>query len=88
MGERGPGKREREQASSIGTLGELFERAAGSAKGVRFLDREERARFYPYAQMYARAARAGSSIVCHNAITPRYMRKSTSTEVRRPSQTQ
>ena len=62
MGERGPGKREREQASSIGTLGELFERAAGSAKGVRFLDREERARFYPYAQMYERAARAGAAL--------------------------
>lgn len=62
MGERGPGKREPEQASSIGTLGELFERAADSAKGVRFLDREERARFYPYAQLYERAARAGSAL--------------------------
>jgi acyl-CoA synthetase (AMP-forming)/AMP-acid ligase II len=62
MGERAPGEREREQASSIETLGGLFERAAGSAKGVRFLDREERARFYPYAQMYERAARAGSAL--------------------------
>ena len=36
----------------------------------------------------ARAACAGSSIVRHKAMTPRYIRKSTSTEVKRASQTQ
>ena len=36
----------------------------------------------------ARAARAGSSMVRQSASTPRYIRNSTSTEVRRPSQTQ
>ena len=36
----------------------------------------------------ARAARAGSSIVRQSAITPRYIRNSTSTEVSRASQTQ
>ena len=36
----------------------------------------------------ARAARVGSSIVRHNAITPRYISNRTSTEVSRASQTQ
>ena len=36
----------------------------------------------------ARAARVGSSMVRQSAITPRYNRNSTSTEVRRASHTQ
>ena len=36
----------------------------------------------------ARAARAGSSMVRHKARMPQYMRKRTSMEVRRASQTQ
>ena len=36
----------------------------------------------------SRAARAGSSMVRQSAITPRYIRNSTSTDVSRPSQTQ
>ncbi len=67
-GERVPGEqirqraRDGDQAAACRTLGELLERAAGSAKGVRFLDREERASFHPYAELHERACQVGSAL--------------------------
>jgi len=44
------------------TLGRLLERAAGSGKGVRFVDRNETARFYGYAELLDRARRTGAGL--------------------------
>ena len=44
------------------TLGRLLERAAGSAKGVRFVDRREDARFISYADLLERARRTGRAL--------------------------